>query len=138
MLVSAAIQVTCERSEQCGLAAACREGHCGPCRADADCAAGESCALDYCVKRESMSCRSRRDCPADELCILSGISPDARGNAEMRSYCAGSSGSAGPPLERLVEPGPPRPPIKPPVDPQDLLDSLAVELPHPGRAPPAG
>ena len=81
----------CDTSERCGLATACVEGHCGGCTADRECASGEACVLAHCVRSELVACRSRADCNGDELCVLSGVSPDARGNRDTRAHCQGST-----------------------------------------------
>ncbi|MEO6599401.1 MAG: hypothetical protein ABIQ16_05975 [Polyangiaceae bacterium] len=77
----------CEESQYCGLALACVSQMCVACSADADCAAGEGCVVDHCLKNELISCHSFRDCPG-ALCILSGFTGGtARGNEDMTSYC---------------------------------------------------
>ena len=83
-------QPVCDTSERCGLATACIAGRCGGCTADQDCASGEACVLDHCVRSDLVACRSRTECKDGELCVLSGVSPDARGNSDMRAYCQGS------------------------------------------------
>jgi hypothetical protein len=92
MRVNLALRATCERSEGCGLAMACREGLCGPCEADGECAGGEVCVLDHCVPRAQAACRSRSDCGEEELCVLSGYSSDARNNGGMRASCLAGRG----------------------------------------------
>jgi hypothetical protein len=82
----------CGGPRTCGLALACVESRCMPCERDADCAPGESCAVQHCVLTRLSDCRSRRDCASGELCVLSGYSADPRGNADMRSYCLAPQG----------------------------------------------
>lgn len=81
----------CDTSERCGLATACIEGRCGGCTVDRDCASGEACVLDHCVRSELVACRSHTECKDGELCVLSGVSSDARGNGDMRAYCQGQA-----------------------------------------------
>ncbi len=77
----------CEESQYCGLALACIDQMCVACTADADCAAGEGCVVDHCLKTQLITCRSFHDCPGAH-CILSGVSGGtARGNEDMTSYC---------------------------------------------------
>lgn len=88
MRVNMCLRALCETSAGCGLAAACLpDGMCGPCARDADCAAGESCVLDYCVLSENVGCRSRADC-GGEHCLLSGLCGSPRNNEAMFAYCA--------------------------------------------------
>jgi hypothetical protein len=123
MLVDLAVMPPCEIDEQCGLARACRDGQCGPCEADADCAADEGCVLDHCVKATRIECRRSADCP-DGLCILTGYSDDPRGNRDMTARCNPSSG--GQPVVELAEP-PGRPAPPPAVDADDLRRKLRGE-----------
>jgi len=92
MRVNLTLQATCEESAGCGLAMACRDGRCGPCEVDSDCAGGEVCVLDHCVRRELANCRRRADCGYGELCFLSGYSPEARTNADTRPTCLAGTG----------------------------------------------
>ncbi len=92
MRVNLALQASCDISAHCGLAMACLDGRCGPCASDGDCAAGEGCAVQHCVPLANLGCRSAAGCKDPEArCLLSGISPDPRGNAEMHAYCSGST-----------------------------------------------
>lgn len=87
MLVNITLQASCDVSSRCGLAMACRSGRCGPCGTDHECASGEACVLQHCLKAENVGCRSRSDCYDGALCLLNGYSPDARGNARTKSFC---------------------------------------------------
>jgi hypothetical protein len=87
MRMDVAMMPPCESSEQCGLARACIGGRCGPCSQDEQCATGEICALDHCLVARQVECRGRRNCREDIMCILTGYTPDARGNAGLRSMC---------------------------------------------------
>jgi len=83
----------CEESAFCGLALACVQQMCGACTADEDCAPGEGCVVEHCLKTELIGCRSYRDCGA-ELCLLSGFTGGTpRGNEDMRSYCSNKGGA---------------------------------------------
>lgn len=93
MLVDVSYQVVCK--DFCGLALACVAGVCGACTSDTDCGRRESCVLDHCLDTSRVSCRSYRDCGSGSVCMLSGLSPDPRGNAELRSFCS-SEGAASP------------------------------------------
>jgi hypothetical protein len=62
---------------------------------DSQCAAGEGCVLDHCVRSERIGCRRASECAGDALCVLSGYTGGtARGNEDMSAYCLGSSGAA--------------------------------------------
>src|SRR5512132_3581758 len=88
MRVDVSHQASCERTELCGLAMVCHNGHCGPCEKDSECAPAEGCVLDHCVPVSNIECRLRADCESPtKICVLSGYSHDPRGNAEMRAYC---------------------------------------------------
>ena len=77
----------CEQSAYCGLALACVDQICGACTSDADCAPGEGCAVEHCLRTELIGCHSYRDC-GSARCILSGLTGGtARGNEDMASYC---------------------------------------------------
>jgi hypothetical protein len=88
MLVDESDAVGCDGF--CGMALACVKGVCGACNSDADCLRDEVCVLDHCLRSSGVSCRSYEDCGPQSLCVLSGMSADARGNSEMRSYCSNS------------------------------------------------
>ena len=83
--------------------------------------------LEHCVRVALVACRGRADCIAGELCVLSGISADARGNADMRAYCQGKTVDVTQDRatyernqrQRTGIPAPPRA-----VTPQKLLDQL--------------
>jgi hypothetical protein len=94
MLVDLAVQPPCLDSSPCGLARACIQGVCTACSVDSDCAAGESCVLDHCVKNERVQCRSTKDCSDEGTCILSGYSSDPRGNSDMSSRCIARLGGS--------------------------------------------
>lgn len=87
MRVSINEYADCSENGVCGLALACIDGRCEPCKAESDCIIGESCVLDHCVPERNVECSSRRDCPDEELCVLSGYSTDARGNSTMTATC---------------------------------------------------
>jgi len=88
MRIDLRFQPACENSDSCGLAKACVNGRCGPCRVDRDCAKGESCVWDHCLRDGNIECRSTRDCSGNGAkCIYTGYSPDARGNGEMKALC---------------------------------------------------
>lgn len=91
-LVNESLQIPCVGSQTCGLALACIEGICSPCRADSDCVSGERCAVQHCILSENHACTTRRDCGTNELCELSGLSPGPRGNASTTSYCSKGEG----------------------------------------------
>jgi hypothetical protein len=77
----------CEESASCGLALACVDQMCGACTADQDCAPGEGCVVQHCLRTELIGCRSYRDC-SPAVCILSGLTGGTpRGNEDMTSYC---------------------------------------------------
>jgi len=124
MAVNEAMQATCDTSMRCGLAMACHEGRCGACTADADCAGGEVCALDHCVKQELAACRHRSDCEGAALCVLSGYSPDARGNGDMSATCRADGGGTAPAAPEQVARPETRPAAPAAVDPAALLASL--------------
>jgi hypothetical protein len=132
MLVSATLRPYCESSELCGLAGACLENLCGPCRADAQCASGEVCVLDHCLLAANVTCRSRRDCSDGAPCVLSGFSPDPRGNGQMKSWCNASRGGVPWKMPDLpiVKTGPAPPP---PVDTTELVDSVRRIAENGGR-----
>lgn len=87
MLLHAGTPAPCESADGCGVARACKGGKCVACEVDGDCANGEGCVLDHCLRKELISCRRRADCERDSLCILSGYSAQRRGNETMRSFC---------------------------------------------------
>lgn len=94
MLVRLDQRALCDTSIRCGLAAACISGLCGPCENDEQCGAGEVCVLDHCLLRANVGCRGRRECAASESCVMSGYSPDARGNLKLKSRCGAPYGDA--------------------------------------------
>lgn len=77
----------CESSAQCGLARACVDAKCGPCRSDADCAPGEACVLNHCVIARLVGCRRQSECGAKISCILTGYTTDPRGNGGLSAIC---------------------------------------------------
>jgi hypothetical protein len=93
MLIDSSVQPPCELSEYCGLARACVDGLCTRCTADSQCAQGEGCVLDHCVRQELIGCQRAADCGSGGLCLLSGYTGGtARGNEDMRAYCSGNGG----------------------------------------------
>jgi hypothetical protein len=132
MLVNTAMQATCEVSARCGLAMACHEGKCGACTADSDCAGGEVCAVDHCVRQEHAACRHRSDCAGNELCVLSGYSTDVRGNGDMTATCRADGGGSAPPEPEKVARPSSRPAAPAAVDPQAMMASV-----HDADAPAA-
>lgn len=92
MLVRRDMRPVCAEADGCGLALACIDGLCSPCRGDRDCAYAEICALDHCLREELGECTSAAECPEDSLCVLSGYSPGVRGNETMISWCLGRGG----------------------------------------------
>ncbi len=82
----------CRTSSDCVEDLACKSGVCRPCAADAECAAGEKCALDHCLKAEDAGCQGRRDCKDGEMCILKRSSTGALGRGGLRSYCLPPTG----------------------------------------------
>jgi len=123
MLVNLAIHPECTSSSGCGLARACREGRCWHCLADGDCAPGEVCVLDLCLRSENVTCKRRSDCPEGQLCALSGFSPDPRNNGLTRSFCSGSAAPRKqewkpPPVDDSAREVPPA------IDGRDLLRQL--------------
>lgn len=95
MRVRVGNQPICAGKSSCSFALACRDGLCGPCLADEDCAGGEVCVLDHCLIGENVTCRSYSDCDEGSLCVLSGYSAGYRGNGDMRAQCLSPSGGAG-------------------------------------------
>jgi hypothetical protein len=94
MLVDLAmLQTECDRSSQCGLAMACKKGRCAPCDRDDDCGHGEICAVQHCVLSANAECSSRKDCrEPGSYCVLTGYTPNVRGNEDMHSKCMPNSG----------------------------------------------
>jgi hypothetical protein len=122
MQVDASMQATCGTADGCGLAMACHGERCGPCAADSECASGEICVLEHCLRRELANCRSSGDCGGEERCLLSGYSSDPRGNADLRAICLEDRGGRiEVPEERRWSPVPGG---KVPISPSDLLQSL--------------
>lgn len=119
MLVNLNVAPPCDGPGLCGMARACRNGRCGPCGSDAECALGESCVLDHCVRSANVRCRHRADCGPDSTCILSGYSNGVRGNEDMRAHCLAIKSGADrlPTAPRTPPAKDPRP--RPPDD--DLL-----------------
>jgi hypothetical protein len=134
MLVDLNVSAECELSARCGWALACIGGHCLPCVTDQNCAIGEVCVLDHCLLQRNVTCRRRRDCDGGATCMLTGLSPDPRNNADMRSVCRGGS----PYYEQRV--APPRPSVGPQVHPeissQDLIERLRNQAPGPSQNEP--
>lgn len=124
MLVDLSMMAVCAETARCGLAMSCRPtGTCGPCVHDADCASGELCVLDHCLRRSLAHCRSRRDCATGALCVLSGYSSGPRGNEETTADCiAGRGGTPQVPQTQPLIPDSAR--HHPAVDPTGLLESL--------------
>lgn len=91
MLVNLNVTPPCESPSGCGMARACKGGKCQPCVYDVECAPGETCVLDHCVKTENVSCRRRTECPEGSICLLSGYSNGVRGNENMKAYCVASA-----------------------------------------------
>lgn len=110
MLVNLNVQPPCDGPGLCGLARACKNGRCGPCEFDAECAPGESCVLDHCVRSVNVGCRRRAECGPRSACILSGYSAGIRGNQDMRAYCVAEESGA----DRPVRASPEGPPAKDP------------------------
>ncbi len=127
MYVDLDMAPACNESADCGLGLACIDGRCTACTEDEQCARGEGCALDRCLPLSGLECRRRRDCPQNHLCMLSGISPDPRGNETMRSTCEEIGGQPEPTSAptALTPQGPPNPNPNagPPIDDQDLISS---------------
>lgn len=89
------LQEECDGPTSCGMAMACKNRRCLPCKEDTDCAFGESCAIQHCVLTSKTDCRSRSDCSdPEDVCALSGYSSDPRGNSQMTATCLGKSGGA--------------------------------------------
>ena len=78
--------------------------------------------LDHCLLAKNVNCRSRRDCNDGMLCVMSGYSPDPRGNAKLTSSCMGSSGRQTFEADDTTPTAIPAPP--PPVNSQELLSSV--------------
>jgi hypothetical protein len=113
MLVDMNASPFCESTSACGLAQSCRSGKCVACEADTDCAEGEQCVLDHCLKKTLVGCRSRSECRGQSLCVLSGYSSGLRGNEDMRSFC--NDNRSGAPR------GPAGPAVAPAPDPRKSL-----------------
>jgi hypothetical protein len=130
MLVNTALQATCDTSSRCGLAMACHEdGVCGACTADSDCAGGEVCALDHCVRQAQAACRHASDCGGGALCVLSGYSTDARGNGAMTASCLAAGGGVAAPTPEQVARPETRPAAPAAVDTQAMMASLREAQP---------
>jgi hypothetical protein len=101
MLVDTTEVMDCLTPDGCGLALACISGKCRACTKDSDCAAGEACALDHCLRAGNVECRSRWDCgDGESLCVLSGYEATPRANETMKAHCMSPSG--GLPQDELV------------------------------------
>ncbi len=126
MRVELSSQALCDAVDSCGLAMACKQGKCGPCVADDECAGGEACVLDHCVRKPLVACRQQSDCSGDALCALSGYSEGPRGNADLRAYCqpltGGERGSEAPRAPELAVPAPP-----PPYETTELLGDVKTD-----------
>jgi hypothetical protein len=120
MLIDLSVRPYCEKSDQCGMARACRGNACINCVADGDCAGGEVCVLDQCVVQSLAACRRAADCKSGELCVLSEYSADPRGNTGMRAFCQSSRGGR-PPTEPQLRQGEYQ---APPVRIDELTDQL--------------
>lgn len=143
MLVSAENRQYCEASSYCGFALACLEDNaCGACTADAQCATGEACVLDHCIRAANVGCRSRADCGAegpDARCMLSGLTGgEPRGNSEMISFCRRSSGGIAqdeaapdPRRDTRMREAAAQTAVAPPVSADDLRTRLDAELATP-------
>ena len=107
MLVNLNVSPPCESSSNCGLALACKRGRCLACEGDSECAVGESCVLDHCVRSELLQCRLTKQCVGDGRCVLSGFSATPRGNDGMTATCISPTSGAA---------RQPPPPEQPPVD----------------------
>ena len=123
MRVDLSIQALCSGADSCGLAMACNGQKCGPCSNDGDCAAGEACVLDHCLRAEQVTFRGRADCAIGQLCVLSGYSADPRGNADLRSSCltpvGGRERATEPERYQVTEPAHPAP-----IEAPGLLDDV--------------
>lgn len=95
MLVDLASQPPCLDGAYCGLGRACVDEVCTACESDSDCGNGEACVLDHCLIEDRVKCRSTRECPTDSMCILSGYTPDPRGNGGMDATCVSLTGGSG-------------------------------------------
>jgi hypothetical protein len=136
MLVDTSVKPPCRTSQDCGLARACKDGVCAPCARDAECAAGEVCALEHCVPAKGASCRRRADCSDDgAMCVLTGYTGgDPRGNRDMRARCVSPNDDPprlGPHQRRTLPIDSPRPSpsqvhskLSPAVPPERLFDGL--------------
>ncbi len=127
MLVDLSMQALCGSPDGCGMAMACVNGKCGPCKSDRQCDTGEVCVLDHCVPHDNVTCRSRRDCGAEEWCVLSGYSSDVRSNTNMQALCLASSGGESQMPENVnLEPGEPTTPA--PYEASDLMATAHAHL----------
>lgn len=125
MLVDLSMQALCDGSTSCGLAMACLPSKkCGPCQRDRDCGNGERCALDHCVLAENVQCTSRSECASGELCVLSGYTPDPRGNAEMKASCLGAMGGKAQEEKDLEVEGPAAEPEPTPFEPDSMREDI--------------
>ncbi len=92
MRVDASIVTPCEEAAHCGLGLACKDGKCGACTLDSDCAVAERCVLDHCILASNVACVSVKSCAAGELCILTGYDNTPRGTRSTRSICISPHG----------------------------------------------
>jgi hypothetical protein len=94
----------CEQSNQCGLALACQGGFCGACSSDADCADGEGCALQICLRLPYIGCRSNADCSGPTShCISNGYTGGhPRANEATVTRCLAIGGGASTRFESFV------------------------------------
>jgi hypothetical protein len=95
MLVDLATTPPCESTAGCGLARACLKGICTACTVDAECGSDEGCVRDHCVLRSRIGCRRNSDCGVGNTCMLSGYSPDPRGNHDMGALCVSPQSGSG-------------------------------------------
>jgi hypothetical protein len=89
MLIDVAFTPPCYEGF-CQNALACIANQCGPCESDSQCLTGEACVLDHCILAEHVACRHARECSPRETCMLTGLSEDLRGNADLKSVCSGA------------------------------------------------
>ncbi len=110
MLVNLSVQPYCTDSAHCSLARACKAAHCTACESDTECASGELCVLDHCVRADDTHCRHKSDCSGDSLCVLTGYSHGNRGNEDMEAKCLDlrSGAKSRPPLPPTPEDTSPR------------------------------
>lgn len=129
MLVDvSALPIFCRTPSDCGAALGCfGKNGCGPCAVDRDCGSGEACVLDRCVLNYNVWCRSYRDCSGGVKCMLTGLSDDPRGNAEMQAVCADQLRLVLDENKQEVVPEPPGIQMPPTVTYEALLRSIQKE-----------